>query len=118
MLRSRAPGFVVTLLVVFAPVLLAGCSYTSGGIAPSTIPLTPGGYTVLKRVHGRDCQVRILGVLPVSGGNETRRAVESAMGQALGATALVNVTSDTFQQFWVLFTRHCTEIFGTAVSVP
>lgn len=118
MVRLRAPAVAVLLLVVFAPVLLAGCSHTSGGIAPSTIPLTPGGYTVLKQVHGRECQIRILGILPVSGGNETRRAVESAMRQAPGATALVNVTSDTFQQFWVLFTRHCTEVFGTAVSVP
>jgi hypothetical protein len=111
---SRAPALAAALLAVVA----LGCSHTSGGIAPSTIPLTPGGYTVLKKVHGSDCQVRLLGILPVSGGNETRRAVEHAMRRAPEATALVNVTSDTFHQYWILFSRHCTEVFGTAVRVP
>jgi len=118
MLRSRVSALVVLVLLMGAPVALTGCSHTSGGIAPSTIPLTPGGYTVLKKVHGHDCQVRLFGILPVSGGNETRRALETALRHAPEATALVNVTSDTFEQFWILFSRHCTEVFGTAVSVP
>jgi hypothetical protein len=114
----RFSALAVLPLVLLLAVFAVGCSHQSGGIAPSTIPLTPGGYTVLKPVHGSDCQVRLLGILPVSGGNETRRAIEHAMKHAPGATALVNVTADTFHQYWILFSRHCTEVFGTAVRVP
>ena len=104
------------LLVGAALVWLSGCGHVSGGIAPSTIPLAPGSYRVLKEVRGGDCLYKLLGILPLSGGNETRRAVESALREEADATALINVTSDTYQQFFILFNRTCTEVHGTAVA--
>jgi hypothetical protein len=98
---------------------LAGCAHTPGGIAASTIPLEPGGYTVVREdVRGSDCQIALFGLIPVSGGNTTRAALHSALSRAPGATALVNVTSDAYSQFWILWSNTCTEVRGTAVSVP
>ena len=95
----------------------AGCMHSPGGIAPSTIPLAPGGYTVIKEhVSGSDCRVAILGLIPVSGGNRTDNAVRDAILSAPGATALVNVTSDAYTQYWILWSHTCTEVHGSAVA--
>jgi hypothetical protein len=97
--------------------LLAGCTHYPGGIAPSTIPLAPGGYTVVKeQVRGSDCLVSLLMILPVSGGNRTHNAIADALKEAPGATALVNVTSDAYSQYWILWSHTCTEVRGTAVT--
>lgn len=104
-------------LLLGSLLLLAGCSHYPGGIAPSTIPLAPGGYTVVKeKVHGSDCLVALLGILPVSGGNRTDNAITDALKEAPGATALVNVTSDAYSQYWILWSHTCTEVRGTAVT--
>src|SRR5262245_40391692 len=88
----------------------AACTHTPGGIAPSTIPLEPGGYTVIKsHVEGSDCQVNLLGLLPLSDGNTTDEAIADALKDAPGATALVNVTADAYSQFWILWSNTCTE---------
>jgi hypothetical protein len=100
-----------------ALLLLSGCMHDPGGIAPSTIPLAPGGYTVVKEnVQGSDCLVAILGILPVSGGNRTHNAIKDALKEAPGATALVGVTSDAYSQYWILWSNTCTEVHGTAVT--
>jgi hypothetical protein len=97
--------------------LLTGCMHYPGGIAPSTIPLAPGGYTVVKEnVEGSDCRVALLGILPLSGGNKTSNAIKHALEDAPGATALVNVTSDAHSQYWILWSSTCTEVRGTAVA--
>jgi hypothetical protein len=96
-MRSVSIGLVALLM------MLTGCMHYPGGIAPSTIPLAPGGYTVVQeQVTGRDCLVAILGIIPVTSGNKTANAVRSALSRAPGATALVNVTSDAYSQFWIL----------------
>jgi hypothetical protein len=103
------------LALLLVPVLVAGCMHATGGVAPSNVPLEPGTYVELGPVHGDDCLYALLGILPLSGGNETRRAVEEALAARAGATALVNVTSDTFHQFWLILSRHCTEVHAIAV---
>ena len=98
-------------------VLLSGCTHSPGGIAPSTVPLAPGGYTVVEEdVKGSDCRVAILGLIPVSGGNRTDNAIRDAILSAPGATALVNVTSDASTQYWILWSQTCTTVHGTAVT--
>ena len=99
-----------------ALLLLSGCIHDPGGIAPSTIPLAPGGYRVVKdEVRGSDCLVALLGILPVSGGNKTHNAIRDALKEAPGATALVNATSDAYTQYWILWSNTCTVVQGTAV---
>jgi hypothetical protein len=104
-------------LLLGSSILLAGCAHYPGGIAPSTIPLAPGGYTVVaEHVEGSDCLIALLGILPVSGGNQTDNAIADALKKAPGATALVNVTSDAYSQYWILWSNTCTEVRGSAVT--
>ncbi len=95
---------------------LSGCAHYAGGIAASTIPLTPGSYQTLGQVEGNDCVYSLLGMIPLSSGNETRKAIEDAISQKEGATALIEVTSDTYSQFYILYGRTCTQVYGTAVA--
>ena len=107
----------ITSLLTLVLLVLAGCTHSPGGIAPSTIPLAPGGYTVLKEhVSGSDCRVAILGLIPVSGGNQTDQAIREAILSAPGATALVNVSSDAYTAYWILWSQSCTVVHGTAVT--
>jgi hypothetical protein len=94
----------------------AGCFHHPGGIAPSTKPLAPNGYTVLGKVEGRDCVYHILGIIPVTDGNELKDAVDDAMKKKVYADALVDVTVDAYWQFFILFSRGCTQVYGTAVQ--
>ena len=58
---------------------LIGCSHISGGISPSNIPLEPGSYRTLGKAVGGDCQYKLLGIIPLSNGNETHVALEDAL---------------------------------------
>jgi hypothetical protein len=96
--------------------LLTGCATISGGVAPSTTPLTPGSYQEMGSVRGTDCVYYLLGFIPLTTGNETRDAVANAMAQVPGATALTNVSVDTYSQYFILFSRVCTQVYGVAVA--
>jgi hypothetical protein len=95
-----------------------GCARAPGGVAPSNIPLAPGGYTVIGPVKASDCMVRLLGLIPVSGGNQVSDAMAEALGHASGADALVNISVDTSGAYWILWSHNCTEVRATAVTVP
>lgn len=97
---------------------LNGCTHYSGGIAASTTPLTQGAYHTLGDgvVEGKDCVYSLLGLIPLSGGNETRDAIQDAISQEDGATALIDVTSDTYSQYFILYGRTCTQVQGIAVK--
>jgi hypothetical protein len=114
---AREKNMRLASVLIGSLIVLSGCSHYPGGIAPSTIPLAPGGYTVVEEeVRGSDCLVELLMILPVSNGNRTDTAVRNAILSAPGATALVNVTSDSYTQRWILWSNTCTEVRGTAVK--
>lgn len=94
----------------------AGCMHHPGGIAPSTKPLSPGGYIELGKVRGQDCVYHLLGLIPVTGGNEMRNAIEDALRTKPLADAMVEVTVDGYFQYFILFSRACTQVYGTAVE--
>lgn len=107
----------IASLLLATLVGLSACSHYPGGIAPSTIPLAPGGYRIVKeKVRGSDCLIALLGILPLSSGNKTQNAIADALAQAPGATALVGVSSDAYSQYWILWSNTCTEVDGTAVA--
>ena len=85
-------------------------------MAPSTKPIAPGSYTVLGKVRGQDCVYYLLGIIPVTGGNETRSAVADALDKKKIADALVEVTVDGYFQYFIFFSRACTQVYGTAVQ--
>lgn len=101
---------------VAAACALTACSHISGGASPSTMPLGPGSYNELGPVRGTDCVYSLFGVIPLSTGNETKKAISNAIAEKPGATALVKVSADTYSQFFILFGRTCTQVDGVAVS--
>lgn len=103
-------------LLALVVLLLAGaCAHQSGGIAASNVPLDPDGYEVLGDVKGQDCVYYLLGILPLSGSNHTKAAVDAALRRRPGATALVGITSDTYAQTFLVVTRSCILVEATAV---
>ncbi len=104
------------VLLAIACLALGGCSHMAGGVASSNVPIN-GPYSVLGPAKGTDCQVRLLGVFPVSGSNKTSTAVRKAQSSVRGANALINLGVDTWTHNWILWTSHCTEVRATAVSL-
>jgi hypothetical protein len=96
--------------------LVTGCGHISGGAAPSTEPLIPGSYREIGPVSGEDCVGYILGLIPISDGNETKDAIAAALKKSAGATALVKVTADTYSQNYIVYARVCTQVHGVAVA--
>ncbi len=85
---------------------MAGCMHQSGGIAPATKPLAPGGYTELGQVRGQDCVYHLFGLIPIT----------DALHTKILADALVEVTVDGYFQYFILFSRACTQVYGKAVE--
>jgi len=105
------------IVAVMCFALIAGCAHISGGVAPSNIPIAPGTYKELGEVTGNDCCYRLLGIIPLSGGNETKNALKNAISEAPGATALINITADTYSQTFIIVGRTCTQVNGIAVTI-
>jgi|JI10StandDraft_1071094.scaffolds.fasta_scaffold133608_2 hypothetical protein len=106
--------------ILIATLVLAifGCTRSPGGIAPSNIPLSQGGYTVLGPVEASDCKVNLLGLVPVSGGNHIADAMRKALAKRDGTDALVDLSVDRAIKYFILWSQVCTEVRATAVSVP
>ncbi len=94
---------------------LWGCINSPGGIAPSNIPLDGRSYRPVGQVASSDSSVRLFGILPVSGSNTIRQALDAAMRQR-SADALIDITVESYTQYWILFTRHVTSVRGTAIQ--
>src|SRR5574341_1054756 len=103
------------VLVALALVLLAsGCAQIGSGVAPSNIPLAPGGYETIGPVSGESCLLYLLGIIPLGEFNNIQAAVKDALSQRPGATALIGVTADTRRLWFVILTQDCTLVNGTA----
>ena len=94
--------------------LLNGCATTPGGIADSNTPLHARPYTVIGEAEGSDSWYAILGFIPVTPGNSLREAVKDAKGD-VGADALIDITVDSYTQFWILFARRVTEVHAKGI---
>ena len=89
--------------------LFVGCACIPGGVAASNTPLHAKPYTVIGTAEGTDSRYAILGIIPVTDGNSLRDAVKDAKGQ-VGADALIDITVDSYTQWWILFTRTVTKV--------
>ena len=107
----------IIALALIAGFALTGCVRTPGGVAPSNIPLAPGGYTPLGRVAASDCKVNLLAIIPISGGNRVADAMKNALKKQQGADALVDISVDYVSKWFVLWSQACTEVRATAVQV-
>lgn len=106
----------MTLLAMLC-LALPACIRVPGGVAPSNIPLSQGGYTVLGPTVAQDCKVNLFGVLPISGGNQVSDAIRNALAKVPGSDALVNITVDRVSKHFILWSQTCTEVRATAVRV-
>jgi hypothetical protein len=104
------------LFVLAVAALLIGCAHVTGGVAPSNIPLAPNSYTELGPVRGYDCVYYLFGFIPLRGGNETKNALADALQQIPETTALINITADTYAMYFFVFSKVCTQVYGTAIK--
>jgi hypothetical protein len=95
-------------------VMVAGCAHIPGGLAPSNTPIEGRKYRILGPVKATDSCVYLFGLIPVSGSNSTREAIRSAL-MSKDADALIDVTVECYDQWWILFTRRVTAVHGKAI---
>jgi hypothetical protein len=103
------------LLSVIVISLLSGCLYRPGAIAPSNIPLEGRSYRMVGETAATDSAIRLFGILPVSGSNTTRQAMDAAIRKRSG-DALIDITVEHYTQYWILFSRHVTAVRGLAIQ--
>ncbi len=94
-----------------------GCVRSPGGVSPSNIPLQQDGYRVLGPVEAADCKFNLLGIIPISGGNNLNDAVDEAMNERNGADALINISVETVGKYFILWSQGCTIVRATAVTI-
>lgn len=105
------------LSVALITAALSGCLHQAVAMSPSSEPLAPGSYEKLGPASGQDCLWKLLGVLPITSGNTLQGAMRDALNDKDGTDALVQVTADTFTQFFIVISRECTQVDGVAVRV-
>lgn len=106
---SRFQWFICILVL-----LTAGCAMRPGGIAASNTPLDGRSYTVLGPVSDTDSRVYLLGFIPVSGANTIRDAIDHAIAKRRG-DAMINVTVESYTQYWIVFSRYITRVEGDVI---
>ena len=103
------------LVVLLACALLfSGCISAPAGLAASTKPLSPGGYTELGPVNGKAWGAILLGI-PIGEMTPARIAVDRAIAKG-GGDAMVNVTVDYTQVNLFIASILWTSVNGTAVK--
>jgi hypothetical protein len=104
----------VLLLALVLGVFAIGCSHVPGGISASSTPIEGRAYTSLGKAVGTDSHVMLFGIIPIKGSNSTRAALDAAVASR-GGDAMINVTVESYAQFWVVFTRRVITIEGDVI---
>jgi len=95
----------------------SGCLHQAVAMSPSSEPIAPGSYEKIGPASGQDCLWKLFGILPITSGNTLQGAMREAVNDKDGTDALVQVTADTFTQFFIVISRECTQVDGVAVRV-
>jgi len=110
---------VLRLVVLAGLFMTAGCLSWPVGFSEASSPLSHGQYTVLaKEVTGTDTQVKWLWFAFGKGGSCQRHALDSALGQVPGATALTAMSVEVEEFIVIPFllpTITTTRVTGTPV---
>jgi len=94
--------------------LLAGCACIPGGISASSTPLNNKPYHTLGYTSATDSRFLLLGIIPLTGSNSTKDALNKAIKKA-GADALIDVTVDGYNQWFIILSRVVTKVEGTGI---
>lgn len=109
-----ARSLITITFTSFMLIYMSGCAMMPGGIAASTTPIQGRKYINLGNVSETDSRIYLLGFIPVTGANTTRDAIDSAVRSRRG-DAMINVTVDSYSQWWILFSRYVTRIEGDVI---
>ncbi|MFC1497741.1 hypothetical protein ACFLS1_04590 [Verrucomicrobiota bacterium] len=104
----------ITVFMLFVAVFIAGCAMMPGGIAASTTPIEGRKYSKLGRVVETDSRIYLFGFIPITGANLIRDAVDEAV-ESRGGDAMINVTVESYVQWWVILTRFVTRVDGEVI---
>lgn len=102
---------ICTGLILF---FLSGCVMMPGGVAASSTPINGRDYVELGRARETDSRIYLLWFLPISGPNTIRDAINDAVKSRNG-DALINVTVESYSQWWILFSRYATRVEGEVI---
>ncbi len=102
------------ILSVLLLVFVSGCAHTPGGVSASSTPIEGRKYTILGHSKATSSAVYLFGFLPVSGSSSLRDALQAAI-RGKGADALIEVTAESYSQFWILFSKQTIMVEGTAI---
>lgn len=94
--------------------LVTGCATNPGGISASSTPLEGRSYTVLGYTEATDSRICLFGIIPVSPHNSIRDAIQEA-ARRVGGDALIEVTAESYTQYWILFSRDITRVEGIGI---
>lgn len=95
--------------------LLTGCVMSPGGIAPSSTPINGRAYKNLGRATKTDSRVHLFGFIPLSGANTTRDAIDAAVRSRDG-DAMINITVESYNQWFLIITRSATRVDGDVIK--
>ena len=102
-------------LACLAAIVLAGCAHTPGGIAPSNVPIDGRKYKVLGRARSTDSVVRLFAIIPLTGSNSIASCMDDCIRSKQG-DAMINITSEGYSQFWILFTKKIISVEGDVIK--
>ncbi|HDL08260.1 MAG TPA: hypothetical protein ENG35_05925 [Desulfobacteraceae bacterium] len=102
-------------VVVLPLVVTVGCAHMPGGIAPSSTPLEGKTYVELGEATGTDSAVYLFGLIPITGSNTTPDALSDALASSNG-DALINVTVESYCQYFFIVSRVVTTVHGNAIK--
>lgn len=105
------PMSVVVLLT--SVLLLTACASMPSTLATSSSPLPPCVRGSIP-AHGSDCQVLLLGLIPLNPSPSSAQALEKAK-RAGRVDVLTDVTVDHHYRWFVLFSSYCTRVDGLGV---
>ena len=109
--KKWAHLLVVTLAITF----LSGCAMTPRTMVSCTEPVNGRQFQNLGRTRSTNSKVSLFGIIPISGSNNTRDAIDTAV-ESKGGDAMVNLVVETYSQNWILFTRLVTSADGNVIK--
>ena len=111
---SKAVKF-SALVVVLLLFIVTGCAHTPGGITDSSTPLEGKEYEIMGKATGEDNYFCLLGLIPLTNSNTIPEALANAVSSR-GGDAMINVTVESYAQWWFVVTRVVTIVQGDVIK--
>ncbi len=104
----------MSILALLLIVAASGCATNPGGIAASSTPINGRSYTNLGRSTATERRILLLGIIPITGENSIRGALNEAV-ENRGGDAMINITVESYAHWWIIITRFATRVDGEVI---